>query len=333
NSVQDVQKSLNDVIADPCLMAHVMKMHERLTQSIHETAELSGRKKRKRPAVDEFAQENSDVLALRRGLEAVRLKCWPLTLRSALFIRPPKQSDHNTLQATKCLSLPAIVSDPCEALVFVTVYDRLTWGHKLLSRSSQHVLLSSHSLGDLFDVIPCSSNEIPEPPAPSSNETWGEASARGSSGSVICLEGVAYGDGQSEKDYSECKAAALQKGLPMHEVTFRSLQIRLHHPYWLCHAGNCDHFFVIELLRAHHPSDPPVFSFPLTTQITPRLLENCRACNKVPAVYAINGDVRLGETPFVVCAPCWRWMGPPKPENADKVQVVPLPKHEFGWHG
>lgn len=325
-------------------MGHVMKSHEQFTQSIHDTAELSSRKKRKRPAVDEQSQEHPEVLALKRSLEAVRLKSWPLTLHAALFIRPPKQSDHNTLQTTKCLSLPATVSDPREALVFVTVYDRLSWGHKLLSRSSQHVLLSSHTLGDLFDVIPCLSNEIPEPPTPSSCGTWGEASARGSSGSVICLEDVAYGDGQSEKDYSdrllEClqllpeeKRAAVQKGPPMHDAVLRSLQIRLHHPYWLCHAGDCEHFFVIEHLRAYHPSDPPVSSFPLTTQITPRLLENCRACNKVPAVYAVNGDIRLGETPFVMCAPCWRWMGPPKPENADKVQVVPLAKHEFGWHG
>lgn len=28
-----------------------------------------------------------------------------LTLHSALFIRPPKQSDHNTLQTTVCLVL------------------------------------------------------------------------------------------------------------------------------------------------------------------------------------------------------------------------------------
>lgn len=85
--------------------------------------------------------------------------------------------------------------------------------------------------------------------------------------------------------------------------------------------------------RAHHPSDPPLASFPLTTQITPRMLDSCRACNKVPAVYAIVGDIRFGESPFVICSPCWRWMGPPKAEDADKVQVVPLPKHEFGWSG
>jgi snRNA-activating protein complex subunit 3 len=137
----------------------------------------------------------------------------------------------------------------------------------------------------------------------------------------------------------------------MHEVTFQALEIRLQQPYWLCHAGDCEHFFVIESIRsvvlycvidclsqtaayrAHHPSDPPLEKFPLTTQITPRLLDTCRACNKAPAVYSIIGDIRLGESPFVICKPCWRWMVPLKGESLEKVQVVPLPKHEFGWHG
>lgn len=35
----------------------------------------------------------------------------------------------------------------------------------------------------------------------------------------------------------------------MHEVTFQSLEIRLQQPYWLCHAGDCEHFFVIEHVR------------------------------------------------------------------------------------
>lgn len=77
NSVQDLQKPLNDVIMDPRFMAHVMKTHELFTQSIYDTAELSGRKKRKRAAPEDAAQEHPDVLGLRRSLEAIRLKSWP----------------------------------------------------------------------------------------------------------------------------------------------------------------------------------------------------------------------------------------------------------------
>lgn len=86
-------------------------------------------------------------------------------------------------------------------MLFVTVYDRLTWGHKLISRSSQHVLLSAHTLGDMFDAIPCTSNEMPERQPDGS---WADAPPGGSSGAVIFLEDRAYGDGLSDKDYSEC---------------------------------------------------------------------------------------------------------------------------------
>lgn len=75
--MRDVQKSLNDVIMEPRLMAHVMRSHELFTHSIYETADLSGRKKRKRPAVEEPTEEHSQVTALRRTLEAIRLKSWP----------------------------------------------------------------------------------------------------------------------------------------------------------------------------------------------------------------------------------------------------------------
>ena len=137
----------------------------------------------------------------------------------------------------------------------------------------------------------------------------------------------------------------------MHDTFFSSLTVRLHQPYWLVHEGDCEHFFVIEQIRSvlvsllshvpsltcfyrlHHPSDPPLSSYPLTTQITPPLLDTCRACNKVPAVYAILGDVRLGESPFVICGPCWRCMGLPRGEDAQTVTVVPLPAYEFGWGG
>lgn len=39
--------------------------------------------------------------------------------------------------------------------------------------------------------------------------------------------------------------------------------------------------------------------------------------------------MRLGESPCVLCAHCWRHMG--DPDEEEDVVVVPLPKHEFGW--
>lgn len=45
------------------------------------------------------------------------------------------------------------------------------------------------------------------------------------------------------------KRPTLTKGAPMHETKFNSLSLRLHTPYWLMHAGNCEHFFVIDDIR------------------------------------------------------------------------------------
>ena len=62
---------------EPRLMAHVMRSHELFTHSIYDTADLSGRRKRKRLAVEEPTEEHPDVTNLRRTLDAIRLKSWP----------------------------------------------------------------------------------------------------------------------------------------------------------------------------------------------------------------------------------------------------------------
>ena len=145
----------------------------------------------------------------------------------------------------------------------------------------------------------------------------------------------------------EKKRRELTKGPSIHDVKLSSLAIRLHEPYWILHSGSCEHFFTFTAIRCvtlwnsivrslivngrfrlGHPSDPQT-GYPLTTQITPLVRESCRVCTKVPARYSIIGDMRLGESPFLICGPCWRWMGQPK-DGAD-VLVVPLPAHQVGW--
>ncbi|OCH95162.1 hypothetical protein OBBRIDRAFT_768316 [Obba rivulosa] len=346
DSVDDLEGTLHDALNNPRSMAYVTKSHEVLVQSIYDTADTS-KKKRKRTVLPDTTQGHPDALALKAKLDHVMLKCWPLTQHAASFIRPPKHSDHNTLTDVKKLVGLSNPPSEHEALVFVTVYDKLSWGHKLLSRSSQHVLLSSQTLGDLFEAIPCCSNEIPESRTSDAGRVTGydpAQSSRGSAGCVICINGTAYGDGQSEEDYSDkllkhlstlpaAKRPTLEKGPSLHDMTFAALSFKLHEPYWLLHAGNCEHFVVVDQVRLRHHLDPRCSSFPLTTQITPPLLDMCRACNKVPAVYAVIGDVRLGETPFVICGPCWRWMGNPGGTDGENIIVVPLSKHEHGWQG
>ncbi|TFK93766.1 hypothetical protein K466DRAFT_477981 [Polyporus arcularius HHB13444] len=345
--VDDLRTILEDTIHDPRLMGHVTRTHEASVYAIYETAEPTKRK-RKRPTLADPAQEIPEVTALREKHEAIKLKCWPLTMRAAPFIRPPRQPDHNTLIYVKQVGTgPTSEANSEDALVFVTIYTRVSWGQKIPTRASQHVLLASQTLGDLFEAIPCASNELPEEIRDESGKITGFTAPRRDGdmevdrggGAVICIEDVLYGDGQSQDDYAdkvvrlvqslpESKRGKLAKGPSMHDTKLSSLTIRLHEPYWILHAGNCEHFFSISSVRLRHPSDPQA-GYPLTTQITPPLLDFCRVCTKVPAVYSIVGDIRLGESPFLICAPCWRGMGEPK--DGAEVLVVPLPKHELGW--
>lgn len=151
-----------------------------------------------------------------------------------------------------------------------------------------------------------------------------------SSGAVVVIEDVAHGDGMSESDYSDkllgWATAPPRFGTKMDETIFNDLSVRLHEPYWLLHEGNCEHFVVFDEIRLWH-ADDPAKGYPLTLQITPPQLDICRACSKVPAVQAVVGDIRLGESPSLLCGPCWRMMGP----GAEDVTTIPLPKHEHGW--
>lgn len=61
-------------------------------------------------------------------------------------------------------------------------------------------------------------------------------------------------------------------------------------------------------------------------QATPPLLDLCRACSKVPAIVSIVGDVRLGESPCLMCGPCWRNMGDPL--GGSQI-VTPLSRSDF----
>ncbi|KAI0374031.1 hypothetical protein BV20DRAFT_936281 [Pilatotrama ljubarskyi] len=342
--VNDLRVLLEGTIQNPRLMGHVTRTHEATVHAIYETAEPSTRKKRKRTTLADPADEHQDVTALRLKLEATKLKCWPLTLHAASFIRPSRQHDHNTLINIKKLGSAAAAEH--DAMIFVTVYNRQSWGQRILSRSSQHVLLSSQTLGDLYRALPCPSKELPEEIRDERGVITGfktslsedDMAVDAHAQTLMCIEGIIYDEGGTEEDYArrmlefleslpQDDGQKLTKGLSMDEVKLSSLSVRLHEPYWILHSGSCEHFFTITTIRLRHPADP-ASGYPLTTQITPPLSDFCRVCTKVPAVYSVVGDMRLGESPYLICAPCWRWMGEPKD---DDVLVVPLPQHRQGW--
>lgn len=114
----------------------------------------------------------------------------------------------------------------------------------------------------------------------------------------------------------------------MHDTFLSSLTVRIDEPYWLLHKGNCQHFVVFDQIRRMRASDGPAAAYPKTLHIAPVSHPLCRGCLKVPARWSISGDVRLGESPCVLCDPCWKSMGAPAD---DQISAVALPKYELGW--
>ena len=228
DSVEDLKTSLEDVLNNPRLAAHVLKNHEFTVNAIHESADTSGKRKRRRMNLPEPAFEHPEVTALQRKLDAVKLKSWPFLLDSAAFLRGPRFTDLNPFTEPVCKQLrltypfplrlflrshqkrtsssdAATVSSNNEAVLTVTVYHRLPYRSTAVARSSRHALLSSQNLGELVNCIPCTSNEMPE-------EVYQDGELVGydpntihkNPGVVVFVEGVLYDDGQDEQDYARC---------------------------------------------------------------------------------------------------------------------------------
>ncbi|KAL5523658.1 hypothetical protein ACEPAG_7831 [Sanghuangporus baumii] len=366
-SVADLQASLNETLSNPFKYAFLVRDHENIIDQIRSASKLHGsqaskpvrsRKRKRIERIGEDDQLHPDVLQLQNSLESIALSCWSYPTDAAFFTRPQKNSDVNTLINPKSsrssewrqqrerntASLPPPIAVKDEAILIISIYNRLSWGNHL-SRSSQHAVLASQTIGDLYDVIPCPSNEIPHELR--TEEGDGEIVGYNSDelpphrGAVACIEGVAYGDGQAEEDYSDKLVQQMEllpqkerksvtKGVGMHDQCFVDLTVRVNEPYWLLHQGTCEHFLIIDSIRMLHPDDPKE-GYPLTLHIAPPIIDLCMACSRVPAALSIVGDIRLGQSPFKICQPCWDLFGEPSDNTHNRALVVPLPKYEHGW--
>lgn len=151
-----------------------------------------------------------------------------------------------------------------------------------VARSSQHAALSSQSLGDLVNCIPCISNEMPvEVFEDDELVGYDPSTTYKSPGAVVLIEGVLYGDDKGEEDYAKYACFAdrfspcthpsvwyskLLKQLeelsldqldpltksptPLGSTPLSSLSLKLNKPYWFLHQGNCEHFLVFDQIRS-----------------------------------------------------------------------------------
>lgn len=97
------------------------------------------------------------------------------------------------------------------ALITYSHYSRATLHPYQLRPTSQHIILSHQTLGDIWDNLPCDRKVLPVKSATSEDEYDSDSAATtyqmpeaGHQGVAICVEDVVYGDGLSTSDYSEC---------------------------------------------------------------------------------------------------------------------------------
>ncbi|KAG1734680.1 uncharacterized protein EDB91DRAFT_581966 [Suillus paluster] len=187
-SISELKASLEQVWDNPVLSAHVLRQHKSTVASVHSQADAPAPKgrKRKRLVAPEGSESAPGVLQLQEKLDSVNLRCWGLTLESALCMRAAKNPDYNALDTPKKTgtgvlrtlshgevgathsstpdSLRSLSPDTTsypDAVISLTVYNRITYLPSCLTRSSQHAVLSTQTLGDLLRVIPCASSHMP----------------------------------------------------------------------------------------------------------------------------------------------------------------------------
>ncbi|KAL1741390.1 snRNA-activating protein of 50kDa MW C terminal-domain-containing protein [Schizophyllum fasciatum] len=250
--------------------------------------------------------------------------------RAQAFIRPAKNTDYNAISNIKAMTTQVCPYKPDEAVITISIYSKYKHNPSYLERVSQHSFLSWQSLEDVAQTFPCPSCELVR-----ANTTADSPRP----GHFICIEGLAYGDGRSEDDYASKFLEHLRKTgqdkdhhiakapTKAWETRLDDLTLRIGEPYFILHEGNCEHYAVVDEIRMRHPQDPTV-GYPITLRLTPILPTNCKACGNVQPLWSIVGDVRLGESPCLLCDPCWKAMGPPGDPNNF---VIPLPVHVSGW--
>lgn len=83
-----------------------------------------------------------------------------------------------------------------DAIILVTIYDKIPWSPCYVARLSQHAFLSSQTLDELCKAVPC----VPHAGHITSSQDGPVCNfvPEEDSGRVLCIEGVSYG----ENDYA-----------------------------------------------------------------------------------------------------------------------------------
>ncbi|KAH8814753.1 snRNA-activating protein of 50kDa MW C terminal-domain-containing protein [Flagelloscypha sp. PMI_526] len=334
--VDDIRTSLTKTWNAPRVSVYLQKEQEDELRAMSAVPTTSRKKSQPGPFIKNDAPE---IIQLKADLAQASLKTNKLQAGADLFARNSSFMDTNAINVLKFTEdgdSTSLDGETPTAVITISVQSKLSNGHPI--PNCQLAFLSSQSLGTVFEALPCVSNELPVEVL-DGHKVTGYTDAPGeSSGGLIVIDNMVYGDGMDENDYAD-KFLEHQRTMTkqnthyikaqtsMHDTRLDSLSLRIEQPYWLVHQGNCEHWVIIDEIRMLHRDDPTL-GYPIGLWYPPILMDMCRVCTKRIAVWSIVGDVRLKESPCILCAACWDGLGPPKEED---VLVVPLPKHQHGW--
>ncbi|KZO93156.1 hypothetical protein CALVIDRAFT_486495 [Calocera viscosa TUFC12733] len=218
-------------------------------------------------------------------------------------------------------------SDEPDVVLSISVYTAHSVWPNGLRVSSKHDLLASNTLADLMRAIPCQSAAIPH----ASKRIYPDIDQLDRA--CIGMEDVVYGHHPQDQEGISKLLSYLNTKKPsglslrpsaveLENVRLGSLSLRMNYPYWIFHAGMCEHIWTIDGVHLHDKSDPDQGTYPLTTFLPGSNAPNCGVCKTLPAVITVSGDIRLGESPCLVCKSCWEILGWPR--GGEEIEVMRL---------
>ncbi|KAJ3568861.1 hypothetical protein NP233_g5433 [Leucocoprinus birnbaumii] len=258
-STSDLKSTLQETWADPTLSSFLLKDQDQIAAALNQGSYKDGKATR-RGQLSAPDMMPPEVRALHDSMNNVKLSSWTFPTEAAAFIRPPRNSDQNAFSAPKPneTGRAKTITSEDEAMVIVTIFDKVPWSPCYVTRLSQHAFLSSQTLDEVCKAIPCAphAGRIPSNVEGPVHTYVPEED----SGCVLCIEGLAYGDNQ-EDDYatklvdhlttvSKSKATLRKAINPLNQTTLSSLSLRVNEPYWFLHRGNCEHYVLFEQIRS-----------------------------------------------------------------------------------
>ncbi|KZT61947.1 hypothetical protein CALCODRAFT_303728 [Calocera cornea HHB12733] len=242
-------------------------------------------------------------------------------------------ADQNSLKSVMDRTMQAIdlrdesemsnEEDGPDVVISISVYTAHSVWPNGLRVSSMHDLLASNTLADLMRAIPCQSAAIPN----ASKRIHPEIDLLDRA--YVGMEDMVYGPqtrdqvGSSQLlSYLNAKKPGGMKlrssAVALESVRLGSLTLRMNYPYWIFHAGICEHIWTVDDIHLHHNAEPDHAEYPLTTFLPVSTTPNCGICKTLPAVIAVSSDIRLAESPCLVCKSCWDVLGWPRGDEEIK---------------